>query len=140
MQTNNSFNNRFLGAGGPIPQKRGSQAATAPAARQSPSPSGNQMPPQQAPAAQPMYYTPVLMAPPPLEPLADSDFQKKPGFFSKLTQKLWFMISEEAPPDRPIGIRQITRNSVERGNAQRPKNTYFRNGLPTQDYRLNAQM
>ncbi len=87
-----------------------------------------------------MYYTPVLMAPPPLEPLSDSDFQKKPGFFGQLTQKLWFLISEEAPPDRPIGIRQITRNSTEQGHAQRPKNTYFRNGLPTQDYRLNARI
>jgi hypothetical protein len=87
-----------------------------------------------------MYYTPVLMAPPPLEPLYGEDVQKKPGLLSKLTQKLWFMISEEAPPDRPIGIRQITKHSSEKGVALGVQNAYFRNGLPTQDYRLNANM
>ncbi len=133
MQTNSAYNNRFLNAGGPLPQKQNNQSPKAPAAAQTQAPPKTQ-------TAQPVYYAPVLMAPPPLEPLSDLAFQKPPGLLSKLTQKLWFMISEEAPPDRPIGIRQITKNSADQGSAHSPKNTYFRNGLPTQDYRLNARM
>lgn len=140
MQTNSSYNNRFLGAGGPLPQKRSSQPASSQTTAPSQSLPPHQVSPSQAQTAQPMYYTPVLMTHPPLEPLSGTDSQKKPGFLGQLTQKLWFMISEEAPPDRPIGIRQITKHSAEKGVAQSPRNTYFRNGLPTQDYRLNAQM
>lgn len=136
MQTNSAYNNRFLGAGGPLPQIRNSQ---------SPKPNGNTQPhppvaPHQPLAAQPLYYTPVLMAPPPLESLSALDLQKPPGILSQLAQKIWFMISEEAPPDRPIGIRQITKNSAKTDSLHPTKNTYFQNGLPTQDYRLNAKI
>ena len=58
------------------------------------------------------------------------------GLFGKLREGLYNMVTEEAAPERPIGISQLSRKTfnVRQEVAQQ---SFFRNGQAIQDYRFN---
>jgi hypothetical protein len=114
MQTN-SDPNRFLHAGGrPKSLLHGKKAVAQ----------------QSSKTAQPqaIYYAPVILG----QPQAPTRNIQPQG----LLGKLWHMISEEASPERPIGISQMA-SSPFKASKDGLKPSYFRNGQAIQDYRFN---
>lgn len=118
MQTSNSPN-RFQAAGNP--QQALLQGRKAMPQR------------QDAQAAQPVYYAPVLFNQP-TQPAPKQANNK--GFIGQLKDKLWNMVTEEASPERPIGISQLTRKTFS-VRQEAAGNSFFKNGQTLQDYRFN---
>ncbi len=56
------------------------------------------------------------------------------GLFAKVKQKLFHMVTEEAPNDYPIGISQLSRKTFL---ASEDTAALFRSGQAIQDYRFN---
>lgn len=115
MQTSD-YSNRFQAAGIKQPLLQGRKIAA---------PTENQ-----PVAPQPVYYTPVMLNHNPEQPSPHK------GFLGQIKDKLWHMVSEEAKPERPIGISQLTRKTFN-VRQEVASNSFFRNGQSLQDYRFN---
>lgn len=79
---------------------------------------------------QPLYYAAITLGQP--QPAATNTASEAP---KGLLAKLWYLISEESSPERPIGISQLTGTPLKtRQSVAKP--SYFRNGQTVQDYRF----
>lgn len=57
------------------------------------------------------------------------------GWFSRLKNTVFHMVTEEAEADRPIGIAQLTRNTFL-AHPRASMRTIVQNNNPMQDYRF----
>ena len=85
--------------------------------------------------AQSQTYSPVNI---PLPTARNTMGQTQPttepmGLFAKVKQKLFHMVTEEAPNDYPIGISQLSRKTFL---ASEDTAALFRSGQAIQDYRF----
>jgi hypothetical protein len=83
---------------------------------------------QETAQPQAVYYAPVILG----QPQTPSRNVQPKG----LLGKLWYLISEESSPERPIGISQLAASPFK-ARKEGGKPSFFRNGQTIQDYRFN---
>ena len=72
-----------------------------------------------------------------MERRSDSHTESRQGLFSRLTEGLFNLVTEEAPSkERPIGISQLSRTTFQ-ATPNRETPAFFKNSQPIQDYRFN---
>lgn len=58
------------------------------------------------------------------------------SLFSRLKDKFFHIVTEEAPNELPIGISQLSRTTFQ-ASSDRQTTSFFKNSQPIQDYRFN---